>query len=148
MSAGKGVNLGSGSGGGGVASVTAGDASITIGGTATNPTVRLPYKVYTVLISQSGTSAPTAIVLQNTLGEVPTYGYSVVGHYTLVSPGGLFAQNKTFIMPNSFTTGSDDDIFAAVWFDNSTIDLFTFRSLATPNDDELNNTSLEIRIYS
>jgi len=29
-----------------------------------------PYKVYTVLLSQSGTSAPTAIVLENTIGNI------------------------------------------------------------------------------
>ena len=34
-----------------------------------------PYKVYTALLSQSGTNAPTAIVLENTLGVDVSFTY-------------------------------------------------------------------------
>ena len=39
------------------------------------------YKVYTALLSQSGTDAPTAIVLENTLGQTITWSYNGVGTY-------------------------------------------------------------------
>ena len=53
-----------------------------------------PYKVYTALITQSGTSAPTATVLENTLGGTPTWAYSSTGTFTLTLTG-AFTNNKT-----------------------------------------------------
>lgn len=40
-----------------------------------------PYKVYTALLTQSGTASPTAIVLENTLGQTITWSYNSVGAY-------------------------------------------------------------------
>ena len=54
-----------------------------------------PYKVYTALLTQSGTNAPVATVLENTLGEV-TYSYTAVGKYSITS-NGLFLTNKTVV---------------------------------------------------
>lgn len=72
------------------------------------------YKVYTALISQSGTDAPTAIVLENTLGNVV---------WTRVSEGiyigtltGAFTTNKTFCPPYSsnFDVGGDASVFLPI----------------------------------
>ena len=38
-----------------------------------NRVVNPGYKIYRALLTQSGTSAPTAIVLENTLGVIPTF---------------------------------------------------------------------------
>ena len=43
-----------------------------------------PYKVYTALLTQSGTNAPVATVLENTLGEI-TFSYENQGIYNIVS---------------------------------------------------------------
>jgi hypothetical protein len=43
------------------------------------------YKEYVALVTQTGTSAPVATVLSNTLGTV-TYGYGNVGEYTINYP--------------------------------------------------------------
>ena len=40
------------------------------------------YKVYTALLTQSGTSNPTATVLENTLGQTITWSYNGVGVYS------------------------------------------------------------------
>ena len=58
------------------------------------------YKVYTALLTQSGTSAPVATVLENTLSGTITWSYSSVGSYqaTLV---GAFPSSKTFFYINS-----------------------------------------------
>lgn len=53
------------------------------------------YLVYTALLSQSGTSAPVATVLENTLGGTVVWGYSGVGTYT-ATKSGAFTLNKTF----------------------------------------------------
>lgn len=54
------------------------------------------YLVYTALLTQSGTDAPVATVLENTLGVVPVWSYDDVGYYKLTSAG-IFTDNKTFI---------------------------------------------------
>jgi hypothetical protein len=60
----------------------------------------LNYKSYVALITQSGTAAPTAIVLENTLGDV-TFSYISVGNYEVVTSG-LFTADKTAaLIPNS-----------------------------------------------
>lgn len=39
----------------------------------------LPYKVYTALLTQSGTDAPVAIVFENNLGGIPVWSRNGVG---------------------------------------------------------------------
>jgi len=53
-------------------------------------------KVYKALLTQTGTSAPVATVLVNTLGEVPTWAYDSLGYYKLSITGG-FDVTKTFV---------------------------------------------------
>ncbi len=55
-----------------------------------------PYKVYTALLTQSGTDAPVATVLENTLGGDIVWAYDDTGLYegTL---NGAFTSNKTFL---------------------------------------------------
>lgn len=66
-----------------------------------------PYKVYTALLSQAGTSAPTAVVLENTLGGVPVWTRTGAGIYrcTLV---GAFTDLKTiaFVTETSSANGT------------------------------------------
>lgn len=51
------------------------------------------YLVYTMLLTQSGTSAPTAAILENTLSGVPALARTGLGQYTL-SLAGAFPANK------------------------------------------------------
>lgn len=41
------------------------------------------YKIYTALLTQSGTNAPVATVLENTIGNTVTYVYNNPGRYTV-----------------------------------------------------------------
>lgn len=100
-----------GVGGGGIESVTAENASIVVDNTdPLNPVVGLPYLVYRALLSQSGTDAPTAIVLENTLGETPTFSYAGAGTYGLNTVGNVFTTNKTFVMLNPYSEGNDTTV--------------------------------------
>ena len=54
-----------------------------IGGGSSKPVDPRPYKVYTALLTQSGTSAPVATVLENTTGLNITYQYLLVGQYAI-----------------------------------------------------------------
>lgn len=60
----------------------------------------LPYKVYSALLTQSGTDAPIATVLENTLGGTVAWRREAVGVYygTLV---GAFTKDKTMCPPYS-----------------------------------------------
>lgn len=50
-----------------------------------------PYDSYTVALTQSGTSAPTAVIMENGLSGTPTLGYSAVGGYSLTLTGEFLA---------------------------------------------------------
>lgn len=57
------------------------------------------YKIYKVLVSQTGTGNPTVTVLENTLGTV-TWTRSSAGNYYITS-NDLFTDGKTFIPGNT-----------------------------------------------
>lgn len=96
---------------------------------------------YKALISQTGTSAPTVTILENTLGTI-TYNYTGVGTYTANSSS-LFTTNKTFIMVNpAFGNGN---IAAAKTNTSSIIDIKSNNGLV-PTDGIL-STNILIEVY-
>lgn len=109
-------------------------------------TIRLPYKSYVALLTQSGTDAPTAIVLQNDLGGTVVWSRSSTGNYiaTLV---GAFTENKSWCVVNDTNDASDVGYFSLKKVDSDSFVLDTFDSIVTPVDDLLINTSIEIRVY-
>lgn len=117
----------------------------------------LAYKVYTALLTQSGETAPTVIELENTLGVTPILSYNSQGTYQL-SATGLFLANKTFVIigssfddPSSFNSFvqanriSDDviNIFVGILISSVVGENITFQ----PEDNYLNKTPIEIRVY-
>lgn len=131
-------------GAGTVQSVTPADGSIVIGGTATNPTVGLPYKVYTALLFQSGANSPTATILENTLGEVPTFGaYGLAGSYTINTIGAVFTANKTYSPQNGnafFNENSGNTFYLqASRASNFSVAISSFDSAGTKADDLINS---------
>jgi hypothetical protein len=99
------------------------------------------YLVYTALLSQSGTSAPTAVVLENTLGGSISWTYDSEGLY-IGTLTGAFTYNKTAVIfntPLGFTASYRSSI--------NTITILTYDESFTLADDMLNNTFLEVRVY-
>jgi hypothetical protein len=104
------------------------------------------YKVYTALLSQTGTDAPTATVLQNTLGGNPVFTYVGVGEYNITLTN-AFPENKTFYL-TSPTGGSGQAVVELNREDNNTILVLSFSvSGAELADQILEKTPVEIRIY-
>lgn len=143
--------IGGGGSGGGVESVTAGaNGGLLFEGSATNPTIALPYKVYTALLSQSGTDAPVATVLQNTLGGMVVWTYSNVGSYrgTLT---GVFTENKTAILIGSVDGNISNSYQPVLAYRGEVnfIQILTFSDAAafTQEDGNLAGTTIEIRVY-
>lgn len=80
---------------------------------------------------------PIAAVLENTLGEVPMFGYHGIGNYRLTVNAELFVINKTVVILGS--NASIDKTYGA-----NTKEIF----ITTPkHDDVLNETLILIEIY-
>ena len=59
----------------------------------------LSYLVYTALMEQTGTNAPTVIeAFTNTLGEALTWTYDAIGVYSGVANGDIFPEGKTIML--------------------------------------------------
>jgi hypothetical protein len=122
-------------------------SSVTIDGnlivTGTN-NIR-PYKVWSALITQSGTSAPSVdLELENTLGPI-TFSYIMPGMYHILSSG-LFINNKTIITGNNVMAGNGE----TVAFDIGGLNfcrILTRNGPITANDC-LYATFVEIRVYN
>ena len=72
-------------------------------------------KVYKALLTQSGTSAPVATVLENTLGGTVVWSYSGPGQYT-GTLAGAFTENKTFVLIQG---SNDGDTSSAYIYDRA-----------------------------
>jgi hypothetical protein len=101
---------------------------------------QLPYKVYTAVVSHvTGNSAPTAVVLQNTIGEVLVYDYSSAMDYGITSNSDLFATNKTVVFISS--PSSPLMKVGAKLFNQNYINIIT-------DNDVFSGVSIEIRVYN
>ena len=104
------------------------------------------YKVYTALLTQSGTDAPVATVLENTLGGDIVWSRGGEGYYIATSSG-LFTIDKTvvFIEPSSNLA-----ITGYFQVNNKTINTVEIATVVTIGtaDNGLYKTSIEIRVYN
>lgn len=117
-----------------------------------------PYKVYTALLSQSGTDAPVATVLENTLGFTPIYTYSSTGVYAL-SPLEDFSNflNKGVVIflnkGSNDSTNATNSISCAYNYEDGALEIRTYANgLASDgilsDVDSFQKTSFEIRVYN
>lgn len=113
-------------------------------GSTTVPT----YKVYTALLSQSGTNDPTVVVLNNTLSGNINWEWTGPGHLigTLVGAFPIETKVACIISPTNNFTGANTAIL--YWFDADSIELDTLNSVGTGVNDLLYNTLVEIRVYN
>ena len=107
------------------------------------------YKVYRALMTQVGTSAPIANVLENTLGNI-VWAYNAIGVYT-GTLNGAFSETKYFApipiqgLDSGVNDGGGGDSYTYYIVDNSTI-LLT--SGIPPANNILSNTPIEIIVYN
>jgi hypothetical protein len=102
------------------------------------------YTKLVVLISQSGTNAPTLTILENTTGATFSTVRQAQGVYQITTLSSVFTVNKTLILANNFIYPYTVDI-SRTGVTNLTIG--TYDGVST-SDDVLLNSSLEVRIYS
>lgn len=119
-----------------------------IGSGSSEPVDPRPYKVYTALLTQSGTNAPVDTVLENTIGDI-TWFYTSPGRYSIVSD--RFIPGKVFV--NIPSHMSNDDTLLATYkvqyLENLTLESWQFESTGgSMNNWLLFNTPIEIRVYN
>jgi len=108
------------------------------------------YKVYRALMTQVGNgNAPTANVLENTLGNI-VWAYSSTGTYT-GTLNGAFSETKYFSpipiqgLDSGVNDGGGGDTYTYYIIDDSTILLV---SGVPPANSILSNTPIEIIVYN
>lgn len=112
------------------------------------------YKVYTALLNQSGTDAPVATVLENTLGGTPVWTRSSTGNY-ICTLTGAFTLNKTFCSAMYGTVWGNGALsFNFGVNDNNSIVLSAFSydaggliNYVDFNNNPGNDICVEIRVY-
>ena len=106
-----------------------------------------PYKVYTALLSQTGTNAPTATALENTLGGSVAWSRIGSGVY-LGELTGAFVNNKTWssVSIGGYLSGGANSV-ALKRFDNNSVILITNKDTLS-SDNILDLASIEIRVYN
>ena len=107
------------------------------------------YKVYTALLTQSGIANPTAIVLENTIGNIVfTYVSNGVFEGTLSN---AFPIGQTVINISQQFSFSGPN-FQLSWINDTarTVNKFQIRVVqnGAPSDGLLLNTPIEIRVYN
>jgi hypothetical protein len=111
-----------------------------------------PYKVYTALLTQSGTDAPVATVLENTLGATVSFTRTNTGVYKAVFSNEILTETN-----HSFLQGAGNAIsLVSIWgyYISSTEFLFECYDLGNvglgfeTKDDILDNQFIEIRVYN
>lgn len=111
------------------------------------------YKRYVALVSQSGTDAPTATVLENTFNMTPVWSYGTDGSYNLTITNAFPDASKVFILISDGRYANFDATYIAVtvvgiW---STTSVINFQTALTGNvqaNSLLSNTPIEIRVYN
>ena len=111
--------------------------------------VARPYKVYTALLTQTSTNAPTAIVLENTLGGNIVWTRTAIGAYYGTLTGFFTDIDKVFcVIGNGNTMGSYGDNINLFWqrHDNDAIHITTVKT-NNNQDGVLVRSPIEIRVY-
>lgn len=126
---------------------TAGDNDTSIATTAFATALARPYKVYTAIMIQSGTSAPVATVLENTLGSTVTWSYNTVGKYEATVSGALYTINKCVCF-TSWNRGSSTYYYSGYEFQSTNSMLLEVSNSSDVNADGIFRGMIEIRVYN
>lgn len=106
----------------------------------------LGYTVYTALLTQAGTAAPVATVLQNTTGGTIAWTRASTGRYVATITSTTYTTNKTSCIVTS--GGNNDFMLKPATIANTAIDFYNLDlSDNAVSDTIAATTTVEIRIY-
>jgi hypothetical protein len=102
-------------------------------------------RVYAAFLTQSGTNAPVATIIENTIGEPLTWNYENVGSYSLNSASGLLSATKnSMVIENN--VGDNLFVFQLQCNDASQIYLYSYNN-GSGSNGYLDNTFVKITLY-
>lgn len=104
-------------------------------------------KRYVAILSQTGTSAPVATILENTLGGTPSFTYEGVGDYKIVLSGKLTANKRVINFSISrLGDGANGNVVEsdATIESNNEIEIITYDLSGTPSNDWVKRIEIEI----
>jgi len=104
-----------------------------------------PFQVYTALISQPGTSAPTPSVLHQRMNTVISIARLSAGRFTINSSNPVFIDGKTWVSING---DKEDHTYTVERNSNTQLAFYVNDGSGTRVDSALDNTSFEVRVYS
>lgn len=105
----------------------------------------LGYTVYTALLTQAGTAAPVATILQNTTGGTITWSRASAGNYIAEISGTTYPSSKTAVFLGNT---SARNTIAAKATTTTKVGFEQVRNADDTNVDTLSTVSIEIRIYA
>jgi hypothetical protein len=125
------------------------------GSITTTTTTTLPvYKVYSAFLNQSGTSAPTAVVNENTIGTMTITRYNT-GVYYFVSPefNSYDDYGKVLCFISNGSADGSTGVLSSVNGQyvppiNGIQVVSKIASTLTPTDNAIGGCSIEIRLYN
>lgn len=109
--------------------------------------VERPYKVYAALLTQSGTDAPVATVLENTLGGTPAPGYAEVGEYTLTLAGAFPVAKTGIPSPPPLVYSDANGVGYGAFRTSDNVITIVSKDSGSQSNNVLSNAFIEIRVY-
>lgn len=103
------------------------------------------YKVFSGILWQTSTSAPTVIVLENTLGANFTWTYNGVGQFMGTASAPIFNDLK-FWSPSYVGASNGETLSFVPWGDNQVMGYC--RVMGELSDGFLSGASIEFRVYN
>lgn len=105
-----------------------------------------PYKVYTALLTQTGTNAPTAVVLENTLGGTIVWARVGTGAYSATLTGAFSNYSKVYATAALNDMAANAPIQFLSGGDANTMYLYNRINASTGEDNFY--SFVEIRVYN
>lgn len=102
-------------------------------------------KVYKALLTQTGTSAPVATVLVNTLSGTPVWSYSATGRYVLTLTS-EFTSAKTSFFINATNSADGGYLFGGFRANTDEVNVSS-SSAGVLSNDLLSETLITIEVY-
>ena len=107
-----------------------------------------PYKVYTALVTQSGSSAPTAIVLENEIGDIVWTRVDTGTYRANLTNAFPPAKTGLIVGPVNFFGGSAMALGRESGDNIDRIELWVLDGFGNNVDGALDKTLVEIRVYN
>lgn len=112
----------------------------------TNSNADISYKKYVCLLSQSGTSDPTEIVLENTLDGNPVWSRSSTGIY-LLTLSGAFTEDLTTVQCNFGATSNTAKIIEGFRSTANIVRINSYDAAGAAVDLVATQVYIEVRVY-